>query len=119
MNALVEICLDTAMEETGERPDVRRRLSDKILAAFNHAYAVGEYEIATQLKAVLAHSDGPAGPFREMRRSYDPLGEAELWSGFVDARNNYRTACDNRHDAAAVAQALDTMKEAYRRWSQR
>jgi len=38
------------------------RLSDKILAAFNHAYSVGEYEIAKQLKAALVKNEKLAGP---------------------------------------------------------
>ena len=123
MNGLVEISVDTAMEQTGDqtgqRRDVRRRLSDKILAAFNHAYSVGEFEIAKQLKAALVNNEKPAGPHKEMRKFHDPLGEAELWVGFVNMRNSYRTACDqNNNDADAVANALDAMKEAYRLWSQ-
>ena len=76
MNAMVEISIDTAMDQTGQRRDVRRRLSDKILAAFNHAYSVGEFEIAKQLKAALANNEKQGGPYREMRKFYDPLGEA-------------------------------------------
>ena len=34
-------------------PDHDRRLSDKILAAFNHAYSVGETAIAEQLRVLL------------------------------------------------------------------
>ena len=70
MNALVEISVDTVMNQTGDqtsdqigqRRDVRRRLNDKILAAFNHAYSVGEYEIAKQLKAALVKNEKLAGP---------------------------------------------------------
>ena len=70
MNALVEISVDTVMNQTGDqtsdqigqRRDVRRRLSDKILAAFNHAYSVGEYEIFKQLKAALVKNEKLAGP---------------------------------------------------------
>ena len=54
MNDLAEISVDTAMNQTGDqtsdqigqRLDVRRRLIDKIPAAFNYAYSVGEYEIS-------------------------------------------------------------------------
>lgn len=119
MNASVEISVNTAMDQTGERRDVRRRLSDKILDAFNHAYSVGEYIIADQLRATLVNNEKQGGPFKEMRKYYDPLGEAALWVNFVNARNSYRVACDkNNNDPNAVAAALDSMKEAYRQWSQ-
>ena len=119
MNALVEISVDTAMGQTGQRQDVRRRLSDKILAAFNHAYSVGEYEIAKQLRATLSNNESKASPYKEMRKSYDPLGEAALWVSFVDMRNNYRAASDNKAaNPNAMAEALEAMKEAYRLWSQ-
>lgn len=120
MNALTEISIETAMEQTGERRDVRRRLSDKILTAFNHAYSVGEYEIAKQLKAALVSNEKQDGPHKELRKSYDPLGEADLWICFVDSRNSYRSACDNFGcDPSAVARSLETMQEAYRQWSER
>ncbi len=119
MNALVEMNIDAGMDQTGQRRDVRRRLSDKILAAFNHAYSVGEYEIAKQLRAALVNNEKQAEPHKEMRKLYDPLGEAELWIGFVNTRNGYRAACDkNNNDPNAVAEALESMKEAYRLWSQ-
>jgi hypothetical protein len=54
-----------------------------------------------------------------MRKLYNPQGEAELWIGLVNSCNCYRTACDkNKNDPNAVAEALDSMKEAYRLWSQ-
>ena len=118
MNVSVEINIDAAMEQTGQNRDVQRRLSDKILAAFNHAYSIGENEIAKQLKAALASNEKQTGPYNEMRKSYDPLGEAERWVGFVNMRNKYRTACEkNDNDPNAVAALLESMKDAYRLWS--
>ena len=38
--------LDNALTSGDDGTEVSRRLSDKILNAFNHAYAVGENEIA-------------------------------------------------------------------------
>ena len=38
-------------------PRYNRRLSDKILAAFNHAYAAGEIEIASRIRETLARLD--------------------------------------------------------------
>ena len=118
MNAQVEVSIDTALKQTGQRREVRRRLSDKILAAFNHAYSVGEYEIAKQLKAALVSNEKKSGPVKELRKSYNPLAEADLWISFVNARNEYRAACEKDNgDANAVARALDAMKEAYGLWS--
>ena len=59
---------DQTSDQIGQRRDVRRRLSDKILAAFNHAYSVGEYEIFKQLKAALVKNEKLAGPHKEMRK---------------------------------------------------
>lgn len=119
MNAVVEISIDTALGQTGQRQDIRRRLSDKILAAFNHAYSVGEFEIAKQLRAVLANNENQPSPYKEMRKGYDPLGEADLWVSFVNMRNTYRQASEGEAaNPDAVAEALEAMKEAYRQWSQ-
>ena len=118
MNALVEISIDTAMEQTGKRREIRRRLSDKILAAFNHAYSVGELEIAKQLKAALVNNEKQDNSHKEMRKYYDPLAEAELWIVFVNSRNKYRTACEKQNDPNAVSEALEAMTDAYRLWSQ-
>ena len=118
MSPLDDFNTGAAMAATGQRADTRRRLSDKILAAFNHAYAVGEIEVANRLKAVLAFNEEQDSPQKDQRRSFDPLGEAELWVAFVEARNAYRGVCESRrHDAAAIAESLDAMKEAYRVWS--
>jgi len=118
MSPLDNFSPETAMAETGQRSESRRRLSDKILAAFNHAYAVGEADVARTLKSALKRNEKHAGKYSEMRNSYDPLGEAELWVAFVEARNAYRAACDGKkHDSALIARSLEAMKEAYRVWS--
>jgi hypothetical protein len=120
MSPLDDFNFDEAMVDTGHRSNNKRRLSDKILAAFNHAYAVGEDEIANQLRDALAanESEGASRPRRYERIGYDPIGEADLWINFVKARNGYRTACEtDKSDAAASVISLETMKDAYRRWS--
>jgi hypothetical protein len=104
--------------ETGT-PSHSRRLSDKVLAAFNHAYAVGEINVAANLREilaklerdrVLAHSQRKANPVA--------LSHADLWVDFVEARNDYRVACEDESlDANAVAGVLERMKDTYQRWS--
>jgi hypothetical protein len=120
MSPLDDFNFDEAMVEIGQRQDNKRRLSDKILAAFSHAYAVGEGEIANKLRDALAANEGVAGshPVGYERIGYDPLGQADLWIDFVNARNGYKMVCGtDKPDSAASAISLETMKDAYRRWS--
>ena len=117
MSPLDDFNTDAALAETGQRSHARRRLSDKILAAFNHAYSVGEHEVAEKLRAALIDNESQSSEFKDMRQSYDPLGEADLWVNFVEARNAYRAACDGKKSTVSVAESLEAMKEAYRVWS--
>ncbi|MDA0787664.1 MAG: hypothetical protein O3B37_15390 [Proteobacteria bacterium] len=100
-------------------PRYNRRLSDKILAAFNHAYAVGEIEIASRIREVLARLDRDLSEGDGQRRDGAiALCQADLWIEFVEARNDYRIVCDKPGmDSAAVATSLEAMKDAYQRWS--
>lgn len=116
----IPAAVDRAARGIPGAPDAAsRRLSDKILAAFNHAYAVGAFEVADLLRSALvageAHKDG----FTDQRRGRDPLCRADLWVAFVDARNGYRAMRDGANrDAGDTGAALAAMKDAYRRWSQ-
>ncbi len=107
------------IETDGEdRAEITRRLSDKILSAFSHAYAVGEIEIANRLREVLEMNECAKAGSPEMRAGCDPLGQAKNWVLFVEARNKYKWVCENkRSQAGADDEALEMMKEAYRRWS--
>ena len=100
-------------------PEFNRRLTDKILAAFNHAYSVGETAIAAQLRAVLAECEARCGPSGADRRASRALARADLWIEFVRARDAYRAAARQQPgaDPVTVAGSLHAMKEAYRRWS--
>jgi len=99
-------------------PGHSRRLSDKILAAFNHAYAVGELDIATRLRAVLADVDSDEVQNFPDRRGADALGQAELWVRYVEARNLYQER-SGRGQASdpEVLTAAQAMTEAFKRWS--
>lgn len=100
-------------------PRYNRRLSDKILAAFNHAYAVGEIDIASHLREVLARLDNDQAEGKGQRRDGTiALCQADLWIEFVEARNDYRMLCDTSGaDSAAIQTSLTAMKDAYQRWS--
>jgi len=96
-----------------------RRLSDKILAAFNHAYAVGELEVAELLRSALVAGEAKRDGVADQRRGPDPLCRADLWVAFVEARNDYRALRDVANGGTVDTDtALGAMKEAYRRWSQ-
>ena len=98
-------------------PGYSRRLSDKVLAAFNHAYAVGERDVARQLRAILEEVEKRVKAFGIKRRD-GAIHDADSWSRFVDARDRYRVVCnDPRFAPEEVGEALEEMKESFRIWS--
>ncbi|MGB0632494.1 MAG: hypothetical protein ACPGRZ_17530 [Alphaproteobacteria bacterium] len=98
--------------------EITRRLSDKVLAAFNHAYATGEEEIAKKLRAVLKMTEEKR-PLSDQRIRYDAVVHADLWVGFVDARNKYNDVSARKGAKKSdLDKALDAMKDAYRAWSE-
>jgi hypothetical protein len=107
-----------ALTDTRGKPRYDRRLADKVLAAFNHAYAVGAHDVARSLRDVLAVVEAQ-DPFTVQRRhGHQATAQADHWIAFVEARNDYRRAAqDLDADAGAVERALVAMKDAYRRWS--
>lgn len=99
-------------------PSHSRRLSDKVLAAFNHAYAAGERDIARQLRAVLADVEARMRALGRKPRDGDALADAGRWTRFVDARDRYHAVKDDpRFESSAVGEALGEMKDAFRSWS--
>ncbi len=119
VNVRAIVCLEQEeLDKATGLPRYIRRLTDKVLSAFNHAYAVGELEAAERLRDTLSLLELNAGPGGNKRASSDMLGQAELWVGFVEARNHYRAVCerDGREDAE-FEDALTAMKVAYQRWS--
>jgi hypothetical protein len=98
--------------------EATRRLSDKILAAFNHAYAVGETATAQKLRAVLMEHEAEKSVPGDRRGHYDPVNQADLWVAFVESRDRYNTISANkRAGRPRVEKALAEMKNAYQDWS--
>ncbi len=99
-------------------PKHDRRLSDKILAAFGHAYAEGAPGVAAMLRRALEEVEGafyraPAG-----RCAAGALAQADLWVAYVDSRDAFRRASAARTpDPEALEQARAEMMDAYKRWS--
>ena len=95
-----------------------RRLSDKILAAFAHAYEAGELALAATLRRALEEAERGGGDLPFERRRSDVLRQADLLVEFVDARNAYKQATGRTpQDPEEIDQASREMLEAYRRWS--
>lgn len=99
-------------------PGYLRRLSDKILAAFNHAYAAGEEEIAFRLRDALVAAEQQARLQYPERRAGRALKQAGLWIDYVDARNCYLGLTRGAPAKRATVEAAEAaMTEAYRVWS--
>jgi hypothetical protein len=116
--AVHEEMLQDAFDHLGEG-HFNRRLTDKILAAFNHAYSTGSFEVAAILREALERTVAGTGETGSERRRNAALAQADLWVKYVNARNAFRSATDPESGAnpETVDVALDRMKDAYRRWS--
>ncbi len=99
--------------------EMARRLSDKILAAFNHAYAVGEAATAAKLRNILVEHEAEKGGPEDRRGSGNPVAHADLWVAFVETRNHYNSISqDKRAGQSRLDKALADMKDAYHLWAQ-
>ena len=106
------------LESGPTQSTVSRRLSDKILTAFNHAYASGETEIAELLRRALEFHEKKYAARQDRRSGFSALGQADLWIRFVEARDHYKVISeDTGLKPEVIANALDGMKDAYKRWS--
>jgi hypothetical protein len=98
-------------------PRYNRRLTDKILAAFNHAYAMGEMDLARSLWECLVAAE-KLGQQHQRRRPNQALDLAAEWVAFVDARDRYRDVSrTHAPDPAAASEAFRSMRDAYQSWS--
>lgn len=119
-------------ERTGDqrygKPKFDRRLSDKILSAYNHAYAADEVELANKLRVLLEEADckeisnceQPGNSVLDMpiRRTSNSVHQAQLWSQFVDARQGYISLSIRENSSAdQVKSAFDGMRTSYARWA--
>ncbi|MGE5539545.1 MAG: hypothetical protein ACM30I_13080 [Gemmatimonas sp.] len=81
-------------QDAHEWPSYERRLSDKLLAAHNHAYAAGNRRVAGEILDILALVDAAERRASE-RRGLDALERAHRWVAFVDARESYEGAVND------------------------
>lgn len=116
--AAIDLYKPVAVEvEDLDSPEARRRLSDKILSAFNYAYAIGARDVAGRLHAVLAEVEAGIAPSPSKGSGGGALKQAELWAAYIDARNGYHAISRNGRDSGKTLAALEAMKDAYKRWS--
>ncbi len=88
-----------------------RRISDKILAAFIHAYSLGQIDLADRLMGALHHCNEAD----DVDRSGEALERAKLWMRFVQARNLYNEIKNSTGEESDEAhEALLAMKVAHR-----
>lgn len=87
--------LDTALEqeEIGQ-PTHQRRVSDRLLAAHNYAYATGSRKLAAELQEILELIERDERATYN-RRGIDALERARRWSALVDAREAYEAATEH------------------------
>lgn len=98
-------------------PRYNRRLTDKVLAAFNHAYAMGEMELARSLWECLVAAEKLGQMNHGRRRPNQALDLAAEWVAFVDARDRYREvsrAPQTQSDEPSGA--FRDMRDAYQSW---
>ncbi len=109
------------------KPRFDRRLSDKILTAYNHAYACDELELASKLRSLLeeaegkeiAHCERGGGSILDMpvRRTSNAVRQARLWTQFVDARQGYVSlSIRSSSSEQQVREAFNAMQTSYARW---
>jgi hypothetical protein len=101
-------------------PRYNRRLTDKILAAFNHAYAMGEMDLARNLWECLVAAEKLGQINHGRRRPNQALDLAAEWVAFVDARDRYRevsrTPQPPQSPAEDPSDAFRNMRDAYQSW---
>ncbi len=105
-----------------------RRLSDKVLSAYNHAYAADEVELANKLRVLLeeaesretSHCERPGASVLDMpiRRNSNAVRQARAWTQFVDARQGYISlSIRAKSSVEQVKAAYDGMRTSYARWT--
>lgn len=104
-----------AQDATG-RPFRQRRVSDRLLAAHNHAYASGHRRLATDLREILGLIECDER-MSFHRRSADALERASRWAALVDAREAYEDASQDSDRGRSQAARL-RMHMAQELWRQ-
>ena len=96
-----------------------RRLTDKVLAAFNHAYAMGEKQLARSLWDCLVRAE-KLGQHFNRRPANEALELAAEWIAFIDARDRHHAVSrDPMRSMDEVSETQRAMRSAYQSWRAR
>ena len=108
---------NTSMLELGQ-PRYSRRITDKVLAAFNHAYVLEEIELAQKLWEALVLAEEVSLRQHSRRRPNQAIELAERWVELVDSRSKYQKLSKDPALAASpeAEEAYADMRMAYRAW---
>lgn len=108
---------NASMLELGQ-PRYSRRITDKVLAAFNHAYVLEEIELAQKLWEALVLAEEVSLRQHSRRRPNQAIELAERWVELVDARSRYQKLSKDPVTAATpeAEEAYADMRIAYRAW---
>ncbi len=118
MSPLSSLPLESDIVVTVGTPKHDRRLSDKILSAFNHAYGEGALGVAAVLRRALEEAEGTCHGAATERRAGGALVQADLWVDFIEARDALRRAVAGASsDPEEIEHARADMMDAYKRWS--
>jgi len=119
MNRGLELPLASDIVVSVGRAGYDRRLTDKILSAYTHAYAANEIAVAGLLRQALEFAERAGGaPDGAERRVPQALVQAEHWADFVEARRVFNgIVAQGVSDGEELERARRAMLEAYRRWS--
>ena len=107
----------TSMLELGQ-PHYSRRITDKVLAAFNHAYVLEEIELAQKLWEALVLAEEASLRQHSRRRPNQSIELAEKWVALVDARHRHQkiTKDPALSTTPEADEAYADMRMAYRSW---
>jgi len=111
-----EYMLDAPEQDALGRPFRQRRVSDRLLAAHNRAYASGNRVVAADLREILELIERDER-IRFNRRSTTAVERACRWVAFVDAREAYEEAAAGADRGSAQAARL-RMHMAQELWRQ-
>ena len=99
-------------------PRFHRRLTDKILAAFTHAYVMDEVELASTLYAGLVFAQDVHEHEAEERAQNQALTLAQYWIRLVDSKRRYEAMLSQGGEAGdpKAEQARNEMRVAFNAW---
>ena len=115
--SVMELDVDPEVTSSMGVPRFTKRLSDKILMAYNHAFAVGELDLAQDLFKALEVAEEQERQIAT-RMEFGAVNLARCWEAFVNSRNIYETCqVEVPVDTHRLDAAVESMMAAYNQWT--